>query len=143
MAGKKDELRRMVIEAISGDYALSRETIVLLRERSEKEIFTLKTVFWIAIGLFNLMVWDILPTKTPNELRWIVGLGALGVALFFPVFGIRRNQGYLHQLSDSPRNPKRARVSEAGRRYMDRVKHQGRHFVRIETEVLEGEMLTD
>jgi len=143
MSAKKNDLRQMVVGAIEGDYAISAETVSRLRAASEKEISTLKMVFSISIGLFNLMVWDILPTKIPIELRWVVGAGSLFVALFFPILGIRRHQRRLYQLADSPRNPKRARADEAGRRYFDKVKQQGRYFIRLETEILEGEPLSD
>ena len=143
MAAKKEDLHRLVRDAVAGDYAISQDSIMQMRARSEKEIATLKMIFWISIGLFNLMVWDILPTKIPLELRWIVGIGSLFVALFFPIVGIRRHQRYLHLLSDCPRSLKRGKTDDAGRRYMERVKQQGRHFVRIEAEVLEGQTLED
>ncbi len=138
MAQKVSPIKQMVLDAIAGGYAVSEERIRELRAKSEKEVSTLKTVFWIAIGLFNLMVWNPFPTPVPVEMRWFVGLGSLAVAIFFPIIGIRRHQAYLALLEDCNQGPKRRRTDDAGRQYMDRVKQQGRFFVRAEFEVLDG-----
>lgn len=143
MAQKTDPIKQMVLEAIAGGYALSTERINELRTKSKKEITILKTVFWIAIGLFNLMVWNPFPTPIPVAVRWVVGVGALLLALIFPILGIRRHRGYLHQLEDSAQGPKRRKTDDAGRQYIDKVKKQGRVFVRAEFEELEGEPLPE
>lgn len=141
MAQQIDPIKQLVIEGIAGGYAISAERIRELRERSSKEITTLKTVFWIAIGLFNLMVWNPFPAPIPSTLRWLVGLGSLLVALFFPIIGIRRHRARLYQLEDCGVGLKRRKTDDAGRQYMDKVKQQGRVFVRAEFEVLQGEPL--
>ena len=144
------DLRQMVrfglddsLDAIAGGYAISAERIQQLRDKSKKEIFILKGVFWIAIGIFNLMVWYPFSTPISDTLRWTVGLGALLVAIVFPVIGIRRHQGFLEQLEDSTQGPKRRKTDDSGRKYMDLVKKQGRFFVHAEFVQLEGENLPD
>ncbi len=143
MTQKVHPVRQMVLDAIAGGYAISAERIQQLRDKSKKEIYILKGVFWIAIGIFNLMVWYPFSTPISDTLRWTVGLGALLVAIVFPVIGIRRHQGFLKQLEDSTQGPKRRKVDESGRKYMDLVKKQGRFFVRAEFAQLEGEDLPD
>ncbi len=143
MAQKNNPMKQMVLDAIAGGYAVSSERIQELRAKSKKEITTLKTVFWVALGLFNLMVWDPFSVPIPGALRWGVALGSLVTALIFPVIGIRRHRGYLYLLEDSSQGPKRRKTDDAGRQYMDRVKKQGRFFVRAEFELLEGESATE
>ncbi len=139
MSRQNDQISKLFTSAIAGGYAVSGETIVQLREKSEKEITTLKLVFWVAIGLFNLMVWYPFSTPVPAILRWGVGIGALAIASLFPVFGIRRHRRILHQLEECSRGPKRSKADSAGQVYMDRVRRQGRYFVRAEYEILQGE----
>jgi hypothetical protein len=143
MTQKVHPVRQMVLDAIAGDYAISAERIQQLRDKSKKEIFILKGVFWIAIGIFNLMVWDPFSTPISDTLRWTIGLGALLVAIVFPVIGIRRHQGFLEQLEDSTQGPKRRKTDDSGRKYMDLVKKQRRFFVHAEFVQLEGENLPD
>jgi len=140
MTQKLHPIRQMVLDGISGGYAMSEERIQQLRDKSEKEITLLKRVFWVAIGLFNLMVWYPFSTPIPESLRWVVGFGALLVAIFFPIIGIRLHRKNLEQLGDSTLGPKRRKTDDAGRRYMDQVKKQGRFFVHAEFAVLEGEV---
>ena len=139
MKKKIHPVRQMVVDAIAGGYAISGERIQQLRDKSKKEIYILKGVFWFAIGLFNLMVWYPFSTPIPDSLRWAVALGALLVAIVFPVIGIRRHQGYLGQLEDCNQGPKRRKTDDSGRLYMDMVKKQRRFFVHAEFLELEGE----
>lgn len=141
MAKKIDLVVRMFEEAIAGSYALSMERIQQLRDKSDKEIATLKTVFWVAIGLFNIVLWNPFSSPIPVGLRWLVGLGSVFVAFFFPILGIRRHRRILYQLEDSPRAPKRSKADKNGCAYIDKVKKQKRVFVRAEVELLEGEAL--
>lgn len=143
MAKKTDPIKQMVLDAIAGGNALNVERINELRAKSKKKITILKTVFWIAIGLFNLMVWNPFPISIPVTVRWVVGIGSLMFALIFPILAIRRHRGYLHQLEDSTQGPKRRKTDDAGRQYIDKVKKQGRVFVRVEFEELEGEPLSE
>lgn len=140
MSRREHPVKQMVLEGIAGGYAVSGEQIQQLRARSEKAISFLKKVFWVAIGLFNLMVWYPFPGPISDTLRWTVGLGALLVAIFYPIIGIRRHRGYLNQLEDCARAPKRRKADDSGRQYMDLVKKQGRFFVLAECSVLEGEI---
>ena len=139
MAQMINPIVQMVLDGIAGGYAVSAERIEQLRTKSAKEVSLLKRVFWIALGLFNLMVWYPFSTPISETLRWTVGIGALLIALIFPTFGIRRHRGYLEQLADSTQGPKRRKADDAGRKYMDGVKKQGRVFIRAEFVVLEGE----
>lgn len=139
MAQKTHPIKQMVLDAIAGGYTVTGERIQQLRDKSYKEISVLKMVFWVAIGLFNLMVWYPFPAPISATLRWSVGVGALLVAIIFPILGIRRHRGHLAQLEDCTQGPKRRKVNAAGRQYMDRVKKQGRVFVRAEFTLLEGE----
>ncbi len=139
MAQKTDPIKQLVMDALDGGYALSGEKIQQLREKSTREITTLKTVFWVALGLFNLMVWDPFNVPLSASLRWGVAFGALVVAIVFPIIGIRRHRARLFQLEDSTQGPKRRKANDAGRQYIDRVKKQGRYFIRAEFELLEGD----
>ena len=139
MAHKIHPVRQMVVDAIAGGYAVSDERIQQLRAKSERKISLLKGVFWVAIGLFNLMVWYPFSAPIPQALRWTVGLGSLLVAIVFPIIGIRRHRGYLLQLEECTQGPKRRKTDDSGRQYIDLVKKQGRFFVRAEFSVLEGE----
>lgn len=141
MSKSVEPLRQLFRDAISGDYVISAERINQLRAKSEKEISNLKMVFWIAIGLLNLMIWDPFTLSIPTSMRIIGGVGSLVIALLFPLVGIRRHKQYLYQLEDSFLGPKRRNTDDAGRRYMDKVKQQGRVFVRVEYELLQGEEL--
>ena len=143
MAAKNDMITQLFKGAIAGGYAVSQERIKELREKSEKEVTTLKTVFWVAIGLFNIVLWNPFATPIPDTIRWVVGLGSLFLTFFFPILGIRRHRKILYQLEDSYRAPKRRNVDKQGCAYMDKVKKLGRVFVRVEMELLEGEPLAD
>lgn len=143
MPSKEGFVAQLVREAIAGDYAISVERITQMREKSDKEIQTLKTVFWIAIGLFNVVLWNPFSTPIPVSLRWLVGVGSLLVAFFFPILGIRKHRRILLDLEESPRAPRRSKVGKAEDAYISKVKKQKRKFVRAEMEVLEGEALPD
>ncbi len=143
MSEKIDPITQMVMDALAGGYAISGESIQKLREQSNKGISTLKTVFWVAIGFFNIMIWVPFSTPIPSGLRWAIALGALLVALVFPIVGIRRHRGLLYRLEDSTLGPKRRNTDEAGRQYIDLVKKQGRKFLRAEYELLEGKPVPD
>ncbi len=140
MAQKIHPIMQMVLDGIAGGYAVSGERIEQLRSKGEKEVSLLKRVFWISIGLFNLMVWYPFPTPISDTLRWTVGIGALLIAIIFPIFGIRRQRRYLEQLADSTQGPKRRRTDDAGRLYMDAVKKQGRVYIQAEFLVFEGDV---
>jgi hypothetical protein len=139
MAKKIHPIEQMVLDAIAAGDLVSGERIRQLRDKSEKQITILKGVFWVAIALFNLMVWYPFSTPISDGLRLAVGLGSLLIALFFPIVGIRRHRGCLEQLTECTQGPKRAKTDDSGRQYMDRVKKEGRFFVHAEFRVLEGE----
>lgn len=139
MSEKIDPITQMVLDAVSGGYAISSESIRQLRAKSEKEITTLKTVFWIAIGMLNIMIWNPFSVSIPESLRWSVALGSLLIATVFPIIGIRRHRRILYRLEDSDRGPKRRKADDAGRRYIDLVKKQARVFIRAEYDVLDGD----
>ncbi len=143
MAQKNHPIKQMVLDAIAGGYAVNRERIQQLRDKSNREISLLKRVFWVALGLFNLMVWYPFSMPIAETLRWTVGIGALLIAIVFPIVGIRRHRGCLAQLEECTQGPKRRKADDLGRQYMDRVKKQGRFFVRAEFQILEGETPTE
>ncbi len=143
MNRKTHPVKQLVLDAVAADCAVSAEQIQELRQKSEKGISLLKKVFWFAIGIFNLMVWYPFPTSISIRLRIAVGIASLLVAIVFPIVGIRRHRSYLVQLQDCTQAPKRRKTDDSGRKYMDRVKKQGRFFVQAEFSVLEGESSVD
>jgi len=139
MVKKIHPIQQMVLDAISDGSAVPGKRILELRDKSEKEISLLKKVFWVSLGIFNLMVWYPFTSPLPTSVRFAVGILSLFIAIFFPIIGIRRNRSRLKQLEDCSQGLKRRKTDEAGRQYMDQVKKQKRLFVHAEYLVLQGE----
>jgi len=137
MARSQQKIEALVRDGLSSGYAVSGERISELRAQSQKEISLLKRVFWIVLGLFNLIVWNPMSLEISDTVRWGLALASLVVAFVFPIVGIRRHRGYLYQLEDCSEAPKRRNVDNVGRQYMERVKKQGRYFIRAEATVLQ------
>jgi hypothetical protein len=124
-----------VENAIRGGTALTAGDIRALREKSSRAITAFKAVFWIALAVFNLLIWVELPIA--RSLLVALLILAPGVGIIVPMLGIRRQQGLLALLEDASSAPKERRADEPARAYIGQVRKEGRRFVKAEAQVLE------
>ena len=135
MGKKATAIHRSVLQAVDRGTALTGKEIYQFRTRSTEAITSYKIAFWVAIGIFNLIIW----VPMPIDRSILIAFGVLTVAFAFiaPIMGIRNHQKRLDLLRDAPSAPKKKGANEAGRRYMEQVRSEGRPFVKAEVEILE------
>jgi len=138
MERKPNPIHRMVEDGINNGTAPTVADLRDLRHRSEQKVKTFKISFWVAIAIINLMIWVPLPFKIPFAVLFGIGLLCVGFAFSVPIIMIRRHQQCLESLKLVSQGPKRRSASDAGQKYIDRVKEEGRSFIQAELDLLEG-----
>lgn len=128
-------IHQLVYQSISTGTALSAGDIRSLREKNEKAIKLYKLAFWVAIAIFNVLIFVPLPLSTSVLIP--LAVVALACAFIVPIYGIRKHQKRLNILEDTSPGPKKSRASEEGRAYIASVRQEGRAFVKAEVEALE------
>lgn len=136
MSHQSSPVHRAVETALANDTALTLRDIRVLREKHERILLFFKGNIWAAVAVLNLVVWVDLPLSTATA--FAIGGLAVVYAFSLPIVMIRRHQRYLPFFEKVSPGPKKRRVDEAGLRYLERVKEQGRSFIVAEVEVLEG-----
>lgn len=136
MKAQLSPVHRAVEAAIENGGVLTLTEIRQLREKSERILTFSKGSVWAGIAVLNLVLWVELPFPTVVS----IALGALALLYTFsvPIILIREHQPYLPLLERVSPGPKKRRVNEAGQRYMEQVKEQGRSFIVAEVDVLES-----
>lgn len=109
-----------------------------MRAESKKAILLLKSVFWIGLGIFNLLLWVPMPFAVDGRVLYSAAAVALLVAIVVPIRGLKKHQVRLELLKVSRQALKRKSVNEAGRSYLDQIKLQDRPLIVAEFEVLQG-----
>jgi len=138
MSGKINPIQQIVKEAIDKGTALEARDIRELRARSKKAVVMFKSVFWVGIVIFNLVLWIPLPMEINKTLLYGVAFLALIIAIVVPIFGLKQHQVNLELLKVTKQPLKKKTANEAGKLYIDQVKKQDRPFIVAEFEALEG-----
>ena len=134
MSRKINPVQLLVQEAIDKGSPLTVSEIRALREKSKQASTIFKSIFWVGIVFFNLVLWAPLPI----EINKIFAFAVLVVSLVVSIIGLRKHQVVLEHLKVNKETLKKKTASEAGRVYIDKVKKQERPFVNIEFELLDG-----
>jgi hypothetical protein len=138
MGKKINPIHQLVADAINNGTTLSVEDLKKLRNLSEQKVKTFKISFWVAIAIINLMIWVPLPFRIPGTVLIAIGVICAGFAFSVPIVVIRKHQQCLELLKLASQGPKRRSTSDAGQKYIDRVKGEGRSFIQAEFDLLEG-----
>jgi hypothetical protein len=134
MSRKINPVQQLVQEAIDKCTPLTVSEIRALREKSKQASAIFKSIFWVGIVFFNLVLWAPLPI----EINKMFAFAILVVSLVVSIIGLRKHQVVLEHLKVNKETLKKKTASEAGRAYIDKVKNQERPFVNIEFELLDG-----
>jgi hypothetical protein len=135
---KINPIHQLVRDSIHNNTTLSVIDLRKLRSLSEQKVKTFKISFWVAIAIINLMIWVPLPFRIPGALLITIGVVCAGYAFSVPIVMIRKHQQSLELLKLVSQGPKRRSASDAGQKYIDRVKQEGRSFIQAEVDLLEG-----
>ena len=138
MSEKINPIQQIVKEAIGNGVALEAKDIRELRAESQKAVSLFKSVFWVGIIIFNLVLWVPLPFEINKTILYVGAFVALLIALVVPIFGMRKHQVSLELLKVNKEVLKKKTASVAGKAYIDQVKKQERPFVNVEFELLAG-----
>ena len=143
MSGRSNPIAAIVGEAIQAGKPLGVVRIRELRAECKRAVTIYKSVFWIGIVIFNLLLWAPLPIALPKTALYAIAFIMLAVALVVPIVGLRKHQMSLELLKVNKDTLKRKTVNETGRVYMDKVKAQDRPFINAEFELLNGSKWSD
>ncbi len=143
MNSRQTLIHRTVEQALQDGAPLKPKNIRELREKSEGSIRRAKLSFWLAIAVFNLLIWAPAPESLDRSVIIIVGVICIAFAMIYPILGIRKHQKNLFFLQDCSPGPKKRKASDEGRAYIEEVKEQGRSFIGAEVEILEGRELEE
>ncbi len=138
MSKKVNLTEQIFKDAIEKGVAPEVSEIIAIRATSKKAIVLFKSVFWVGVAIFNLALWVPLPIELNRTLLYVVAFIVLVIAVVVPIIGLRKHQATLELLKVNKDVLKKKTASEAGRVYIDQVKKQGRPFVNVEFELLEG-----
>jgi len=134
---RNNSIHQRVREALKAQSPLALEEIIALRKKSRQTVRLFKATFWVAIILFNLVLWVPLPFALSTTALVTICAICLFAAFVPPILGIREHQRRLDLLHESSAGPKRSLVGSAGRAYLEKVKEEGRLLVKAEVEILE------
>jgi len=134
---RNNAIHQRVREALKAQSPLALEEIIALRKKSRQTVRLFKATFWVAIILFNLVLWVPLPFALSTTALVTICAICLLAAFVPPILGIREHQRRLDLLQESSAGPKRSLVGSAGRAYLEKVKEEGRLLVKAEVEILE------
>ncbi len=140
---RNNAIHQRVREALKVHSPLPLEEIIALRKKSRQSVRLFKATFWVAIIIFNLVLWVPLPFALSTEVLVAICALCLFVAFVPPILGIREHQRRLDLLQESSAGPKKALLGSAGRNYLEKVKEEGRLLTRAEVEILEERQSPD
>ena len=143
MSERSNPVMVIVDEAIQAGKPLEVAKIKQLRADSKQAVTIFKTVFWVGIVIFNLLLWAPLPIAVAKTVLYAVAFIVLAIALVVPIIGLRKHQMNLELLKVNKETLKRKTVNETGRVYMDKVKSRDRPFINAEFELLNGSKWSD
>lgn len=143
MSGRSNPVAVIVGEAIQAGKPLEVAKIRQLRAESKQAVMIFKSVFWVGIVIFNLLLWGPLPIAVPKTVLYVVAFIILAIALVVPIVGLRKHQMSLELLKVNKDTLKRKTVNETGRVYMDKVKALDRPIINAEFELLNGSKWSD
>jgi len=143
MSNKINPILEITQAAIDAGQPLEVKKIHQLRAVSKQAVTIFKSVFWVGIVIFNLVLWAPLPFVVPKTALYAIAFIVLAIALVVPIIGLRKHQMNLELLKINKQALKRKTVNETGRVYMDKVKWQDRPFINAEFELLDGSKWSD
>jgi len=143
MSGRSNPVAAIVGEAIQAGKPLEVAKIRQLRAESKQAVMIFKSVFWVGIVIFNLLLWGPLPIAVPKTVLYVVAFIILAIALVVPIVGLRKHQMSLELLKVNKDTLKRKTVNETGRVYMDKVKALDRPLINAEFDLLNGSKWSD
>jgi len=143
MSSRTNPVIETTREAIQAGKPLEVSKIRQLRAESKRAAMIFKTVFWVGIIIFNLILWAPLPIVVAKTVLYAIAFTVLAIALVVPIAGLRKHQLSLELLKVNRDALKRKTVNETGRVYMDKVKAQDRPFINAEFELLNGSKWSD
>ena len=138
MSRRSNTITAIVGEASQAGKPLEVAKIKQLRAVSRQAVTIFKSVFWVGIVIFNLLLWAPLPIVVPKTVLYAAAFIVLAVALVVPIVGLRKHQMNLELLKVNKETLKRKTVNETGRAYMDKVKSLDRPLINAEFELLQG-----
>jgi len=143
MSNKINPILEITQAAIEAGKPLEVKKIRQLRALSKQAVTIFKSVFWVGIVIFNLVLWAPLPIAVPKTALYITAFIVLAIALVVPILGLRKHQMNLELLKINKQALKKKTVNETGRVYMDKVKWQDRPFINAEFKLLDGSKWSD
>ncbi len=143
MSNKINPILEITQAAIDAGKPLEVKKIRQLRAVSKQAVMIFKSVFWVGIVIFNLLLWAPLPIAVPKTVLYAIAFIVLAIAIIVPILGLRKHQMNLELLKVNKQTMKRKTVNETGRVYMDKVKWQDRPFINAEFELLDGSKWSD
>lgn len=143
MSRKENPVIALTRAAIEAGEPLEVRKIREMRDASKKAVSVLTAIFWVGIVIFNLAVWVPLPIPVNRVLLYGVAAIVLVVAIIVPILGLRKHKMILELLKVNKESLKKKTANEAGRLYIDKVKHRDRPFINAEYELLYGSKWQD
>jgi len=143
MSGRSKPITVIVGEAIQAGMPLEVAKIKQLRAESKQAVTIFKSIFWVGIVIFNLLLWAPLPIVVAKTVLYAIAFIVLAIALVVPIIGLRKHQMNLELLKVNKDTLKRKTVNETGRVYMDKVKSRDRPLINAEFELLNGSKWSD
>jgi hypothetical protein len=143
MSGRSNPITAIVGEAIHAGKPLEVAKIKQLRAESKRAVTIFKSIFWVGIVIFNLLLWAPLPIVVAKTVLYTIAFIVLAIALVVPIIGLRKHQMNLELLKVNKDTLKRKTVNETGRVYMDKVKSRDRPLINAEFELLNGSKWSD
>jgi len=138
MSRKINPVIEMTRAAIAAGEPLEVRKIRQMRDASKKAVSLLTAVFWAGIIVFNVVLWVPLPVPISRPILYGIAFVALVVAIIVPILGLRKHKLILELLKVNKEPLKKKTANEAGRLYIDKVKHRDRPFINAEYELLYG-----
>lgn len=138
MSRKINPVIEMTRAAIAAGEPLEVRKIRQMRDASKKAVSLLTAVFWAGIIVFNVVLWVPLPVPISRPILYGIAFVALVVAIIVPILGLRKHKLVLELLKVNKEPLKKKTANEAGRLYIDKVKHRDRPFINAEYELLYG-----
>ena len=143
MSKRSNPITAIVGEAIQAGKPLEVAKIKQLRAESKRAVTIFKSIFWVGIVLFNLLLWAPLPIVVAKTVLYTIAFIVLAIALAVPIIGLRKHQMNLELLKVNKDTLKKKTVNGTGRVYLDKVKIQDRPLINAEFELLNGSKWSD
>ena len=143
MSKRSNPITAIAGEAIQAGKPLEVAKIKQLRAESKQAVTIFKSIFWVGIVIFNLLLFAPLPIVVAKTVLYTIAFIVLAITLVVPIIGLRKHQMNLELLKVNKDTLKKKTVNETGRVYLDKVKIQDRPLINAEFELLNGSKWSD